>query len=707
MEKDYALCNILIPFIIALLLLSNSVMAGVGGISKVYVTNNPDMSGDEVWLVKWTETGYNTDRLRATITPDDVDDLNPGHEVTDKDFIIESDGTDDGCVYDIVLNDEQIPRTIEAITNDFCVTYCHAERDSWIQSNCEGWYVISESHYWCWDGIGTEAMFCDRVYCYRDEDYLGAPADISPPDYVFSTDWTITAEGKTPQTATLSNAQSESGITEYIGSNVMIEWQGNLMSGETCGEAYHEYALHSNDFTDGWRVIDKGTYESWKNYYLGNQIKDDLLSWANEEFDEVTFEWQNNNRAQNSIKEKTSGAFATQNLDVSDSSLYNGKLHVDAGDDTLVFPAFNIYVKSSYLEIIIPCGEPLIKDVSINIIEEGTSEKAEVTVKNTAIYRGGFNIWISECTNGFEPSDYRDGITLDPGEEYTTKLSIGGQSISGEDPEIKGTCIVKMESTGYGCEGEDDYEFDVTLKQIQECPPGHKKCAVCLEEDVGCDAGDEVVKECNLAGLKYEIIDVCDGENEVCDNAECKVIDKPPVCGDGICEGTEILTCPQDCTTPPVCGNGICELGESYVNCPEDCKGPSFCGNGICEAGETEANCPADCKVSDDPYDECVKICRAQTICGPLDFGCAMKDTFTDSIGCPVMCWLTYNVWNIIFGASAFVLLFLGFLKLNPLLGKVGLILGAIAFLLIIFSGVWGLIMAFIIMGLGIAMLFI
>jgi hypothetical protein len=76
---------------------------------------------------------------------------------------------------------------------------------------------------------------------------------------------------------------------------------------------------------------------------------------------------------------------------------------------------------------------------------------------------------------------------------------------------------------------------------------------------------------------------------------------KQPVCGDGICDVSEIHTCPADCgmgsgsgSSAAVCGNGICETGENETNCPSDCT-ISMCGNGICETGENSTNCPQDC----------------------------------------------------------------------------------------------------------------
>ncbi len=53
----------------------------------------------------------------------------------------------------------------------------------------------------------------------------------------------------------------------------------------------------------------------------------------------------------------------------------------------------------------------------------------------------------------------------------------------------------------------------------------------------------------------------------------------PPVCGDGLCEGSEQWTCPSDCGPGPSCGDGICDIfqGECDANCPLDCVSGQLC----------------------------------------------------------------------------------------------------------------------------------
>ncbi|MBN1679776.1 MAG: FecR domain-containing protein [Anaerolineae bacterium] len=79
-------------------------------------------------------------------------------------------------------------------------------------------------------------------------------------------------------------------------------------------------------------------------------------------------------------------------------------------------------------------------------------------------------------------------------------------------------------------------------------------------------------------------------------------------CGDGVCDTEareDLLICPQDCApkTGESCGDGTCDLNESGITCPDDCEpaqyfspaAPELCGNGLCDATESALTCPADC----------------------------------------------------------------------------------------------------------------
>ena len=73
-----------------------------------------------------------------------------------------------------------------------------------------------------------------------------------------------------------------------------------------------------------------------------------------------------------------------------------------------------------------------------------------------------------------------------------------------------------------------------------------------------------------------------------------------PFCGDGLCAGESVASCPADCSSSaPVCGDGVCNGSESLASCSRDC-GSSACtesadncsGETICMAGTCVAAFP-------------------------------------------------------------------------------------------------------------------
>ena len=100
-----------------------------------------------------------------------------------------------------------------------------------------------------------------------------------------------------------------------------------------------------------------------------------------------------------------------------------------------------------------------------------------------------------------------------------------------------------------------------------------------------------------LAGALVAIIVACGGGNG---SGGSGADAAAAVCGDGICEASEVRTCVQDCGSPvgpgsgsgsgsgqqAVCGNGICEPGETAESCPSDCAQGSGSGSGVLDCND-------------------------------------------------------------------------------------------------------------------------
>jgi len=82
--------------------------------------------------------------------------------------------------------------------------------------------------------------------------------------------------------------------------------------------------------------------------------------------------------------------------------------------------------------------------------------------------------------------------------------------------------------------------------------------------------------------------------NETCGTCAADCGECPPVCGDLLCNGTEVCaTCPQDCS--PCCGDNVCNGTEKCTTCPADCGACPVCGDKACNGTESCMTCPGDC----------------------------------------------------------------------------------------------------------------
>lgn len=95
-----------------------------------------------------------------------------------------------------------------------------------------------------------------------------------------------------------------------------------------------------------------------------------------------------------------------------------------------------------------------------------------------------------------------------------------------------------------------------------------------------------------------------------CSNGVCVPLEQSS-CGDGVCEGETIRTCPQDCDNPQTaeCGNGFCEAGETEQSCEPDCANE-------CQAGTaSELYCEGRNLVQDYQSGSCVQYTDVVITC--------------------------------------------------------------------------------------------
>ncbi len=497
---------ILTFFLISIFLIS-FVSSAVGGLSEARIRS--DFFGfDEAWVVDFVSDDFTTDRINAFFTPDDFEDTDGVR--SKQSLSISADTKPSSCQWSL---------REDFSTNPDVRIYVPISFSDWIWNGDE---LDAKADRECSKfRIGTTRVkfsfitpLTHKIYCVKDSTKLGTVGEFINPFILAETDWTVQASGKQSQTATITNSEIGEGRSSPIGDRVFVQWQGLAGTGESCPLTQNNIPLHSNSFSSGWRVVNQGNYDSYKNY-VESVLLDDILKWATDVLTESRLETTARNQANNAII--SSSAFGS--FTVLDSRISSGKIEVDLGRQ-IVFPQFRLIIDADYLELDIPNGVPLILS-SDKLIKftEGSAGSFEVTIKNVGKGIGGFTTRVIQCTNGFSSNTQPQGSILEPDEEETLTFEIIGSSISNQAI-LTGSCTVEVkESTTNEIKTET---FRTELTQRRECPPPEFAC--------GVQNNLQVVKKCNSQGTGFEIIKICKADEickEIVGGAECRDKEDP------------------------------------------------------------------------------------------------------------------------------------------------------------------------------------
>ena len=140
---------------------------------------------------------------------------------------------------------------------------------------------------------------------------------------------------------------------------------------------------------------------------------------------------------------------------------------------------------------------------------------------------------------------------------------------------------------GLKCQEKYDACYSLCYPKFNKCFPticGNGKIEYYIEK---CDDGNTTKGDGCMTNCLVEYGWHCSGSPSVCN---------PDVCGNGECEGSEWVICPE------CAADGHCPC--SLSSCPQDCGGPLYnvekakavvCGDGKCDGGESLKTCPKDC----------------------------------------------------------------------------------------------------------------
>jgi hypothetical protein len=176
-------------------------------------------------------------------------------------------------------------------------------------------------------------------------------------------------------------------------------------------------------------------------------------------------------------------------------------------------------------------------------------------------------------------------------------------------------CLSATCSSWYDCVA-DEFCFDI-LNCIAYC-----NCDTNCQESCFVDANK------NDAAMNFF---GCAANNTTCADP-CPAA--APVCGDGLCQGTESCqSCAKDCgNCAAKCGNGLCEAGETKASCAADCAPAGSCANN-CGKQVGSCFCDAACVQNGDCCPDYAVLCAASHPCDAACGGKAPSGCFCDA-GC-------------------------------------------------------------------------
>lgn len=503
--------NKLMIFILMFILSFASVNAATLGFSNVDIDSNV-FDFDKAWVISWVDDDYTTDSVVATLTPEDIKDLSGEEFESEQTLTVKVDTLDDACQWN--FNTDKFSKN-KVVTLDF-ESYTHYNWNddnkliNWVNDNCVDFnaadykssFTTRQQIHDSNNVVYSNFAIGVTVKCGIVQEQLGTVGAIENQKVISTSRWTVGVSGKTAESRVISNDASQDRNTK-IGDNVYIQWQGQLSTGDTCPTTDRLMGIHSSSI-GGWRVINEDAYNQYLAQMTGFSSKyvENLKSLSGYDWDvlEDTF----NTYARNTLTK------ANFDYRVTESSVVGGKIRYDL-DKKIVFPLYRLIVNADYLTLKITSGIPAITSLEdIDFVEGELTGLGKVTIKNVGDGTGAFNFRVSHCSDGFTSDESFGTGKLAPGESKEYTYLVKGSSTA-EEKLITGSCIITVYD-GINPDLRVEKEFGVSMTQISDCVPNSKVC--------GFSGKLHSVKECNIEGTQYQLLEVCSAD-EVCENNKC------------------------------------------------------------------------------------------------------------------------------------------------------------------------------------------
>src|SRR3990167_2772895 len=402
MNKKQLFAEIILILVITFLTFSVVKADFVSG-SKIKIdTNIPGFNGPNgVWVINFIDSGFTTDRIRALFDKNTLSNSVDGN--AKQDFMIDVDGTESSCKWDIKSDPRLLPiYTVDIVKGSFWAweidTVKEIKSTNFYLSNC-----LEMDDYPEGVPLYTSGLLKANMWCYKVKDTLaetvGKPSNQK---ITTKTKWVVTTTGKKSYTAEIGNDDAKDGKTSNIGADVKIRWNGQLSNGEKCPDAERELLAYKyKAFPGNWRIINANVYSTQYEAYMRTNLDDLIMSVGKGMVNENSAESTINNKAYQAIVENKIYKNSPIIQDTSMlSGVNNGVLKFELAR-IIAIPQFTLFVDSDYLELVIPTGEPSLSKTSQGLclpdsnvrFKEGDLKGGQFTVKaeNVGDGDGGFN----------------------------------------------------------------------------------------------------------------------------------------------------------------------------------------------------------------------------------------------------------------------------------------------------------------------------
>ena len=347
------------------------------------------------------------------------------------------------------------------------------------------------------------------------------------------------------------------GISGLVGSNVYVNWQGDLTSGKSCPSSSAVIPVY---YQGGWTTMGSSNYDTYKTQYLG------LEQWI------ASTQYKKTNQAEaqqfiDVVNTASNNVLSGRNFGTieSASTLSSARAKVTL-TTPITYPTITAYIKASWIGIVTPIGKPQINTVTTSCFSSSTDGKIALTVQNIGTEREDFTI-DGTCTNKAFTIQNSD-VQLSAGEVKTVYIGLSGET---SESSLKSPCTLNVRGKMYS----DVKSFTACVSGISICDAGKLYC------------DQKNLMKCNNGGTALALLEACTDTcvyNTSTGIAQCKTPVKPDTCGNGVCDATETKeSCPIDCQ--PACTSTVFGLVPASMGTTTSCN--VWCSLGLNKPQQT------------------------------------------------------------------------------------------------------------------------